>query len=101
MGQTRRYTRSDQWLQQIFDSRAAREGMVVRRQVSDIEREVGWHRFTAEIERRGFRAVENCGHVVIFCNDAPIRPVVPNGQNPSTKDFGQVPSWKELGAFMP
>lgn len=73
MSYQRAFTQSEMWLQQIFDSRAAREGLVVRRKVADIERMTGWHRFLSEIDRRGYQAVENCGHVVIFCNDAPIR----------------------------
>ena len=39
----------------------------------DIERYVSLDRFLQELERRGFRAVENRGRVVAFCNRAPIR----------------------------
>lgn len=61
------------WLRQIFDSKAARSGQVVRRKTHDVESKIGWHHFICELERRGFHAVENCGQVVIFCNNAPVR----------------------------
>ena len=64
---------AEQWLQAIFDAKAARFGRVVRRSASDIERVVGWRRFLHELERRGFHAVQNADQVVIFCNDEPVR----------------------------
>ncbi len=63
----------DLWLRQIFTSRAAIDGGIVRRQVRDVERIVGRARFEAEVRRRGFRAVENAGQYVIFCNRGPVR----------------------------
>ena len=63
----------DRWLTHIFTARAAAEGGVVRRSLSDIDRIVGRARFLAEIERRGFQAIENAGQVIIFCNREPIR----------------------------
>lgn len=63
----------DLWLRQIFTARAAAEGGIVRRGVRDVERIVGRARFEAELRRRGFRAVENAGQYVIFCNRGPIR----------------------------
>ena len=63
----------ERWLEQLFSSRAARSGGVVRRSVRDVERLIGRARFRAELERRGFRAVENAGQFVIFCNRAPVR----------------------------
>ena len=64
------------WMQKVFDAKAAREGGVVRRSFRDIDRTVGWPRFQQELERRGFHAVENCGQIVIFCNNAPVRVLV-------------------------
>jgi len=61
------------WMQQIFDSKAARQGGVVRRNLRDIDREVGREWLLAEVHRRGFHAVENAGQIVIFCNNAPVR----------------------------
>jgi hypothetical protein len=63
------------WLRQVFSARAARDGGIVRRQVRDVERIVGRAAFEAELRRRGFRAVENAGQYVTFCNRAPIRMV--------------------------
>lgn len=63
----------DLWLRQIFTARAAAEGGIVRRGGRDVERIVGRARFEAELRRRGFRAVENAGQYVIFCNRGPIR----------------------------
>jgi hypothetical protein len=63
----------DLWLRQIFSSRAARDGGVVRRQVRDVERILGRGAFEAYLKRRGFRAVENAGQYVIFCNRDPLR----------------------------
>ncbi len=60
------------WLQQVFEAKAAQQGGVVRRKLSDVDRTVGREAFIAEIRRRGFHAVENSGQVVVFCNNAPI-----------------------------
>ena len=63
---------SDLWLRQVFSAQAARDGGVVRRKVRDVERILGRAAFERELRRRGFRAVENSGQFVIFCNRAPI-----------------------------
>ena len=73
---------ADRWVVQVFSARAAAEGGVVRRKARDVERVVGRDRFEAEIARRGYRAVENAGQYVIFCNRDPIR-VVGRAANPS------------------
>lgn len=67
---------TDEWLIDLFSSRAAATGGVVRRKKRDIERYVGLDEFKQELSRRGFRAVENAGQLVIFCNQEPIRRVV-------------------------
>lgn len=61
---------------QVFSSKTARQGGVVRRRRADVERIVGRTAFLAEIRRRGFHAVENGGDIVVFCNAQPIRRVV-------------------------
>lgn len=63
----------DFWLNDLFASKAVQQGGVIRRKARDIERGVGMRRFLAELERRGFHAVENAGQVVIFCNRGPVR----------------------------
>ena len=67
---------TDEWIIDLFSSRAAATGGVVRRKKRDIERYVGLEEFKKELTRRGFRAVENAGQLVIFCNQEPIRRVV-------------------------
>lgn len=63
----------ERWIAQLFSARTAAEGGIVRRQVKDVERLVGRQRFLHEVNRRGFRVVENAGHFVIFCNREPVR----------------------------
>ncbi|KPQ20658.1 MAG: hypothetical protein HLUCCA24_01925 [Rhodobacteraceae bacterium HLUCCA24] len=63
----------DRWLAQLFSSGEAARGGVVKRQIADVERIAGRHAFLAEVERRGFQAVENGRHYVVFCNAWPIR----------------------------
>lgn len=63
----------DLWLRQLFSAQSARDGGIVRRKVRDVERIVGRPLFERELRRRGFRAVENAGQFVIFCNREPVR----------------------------
>lgn len=63
----------DRWLVQLFSARSVAEGGIVRRQVRDVERLVGRERFLREVRRRGYRAVENAGQFVVFCNRDPVR----------------------------
>lgn len=62
----------DRWIVQLFSARSVAEGGIVRRKVSDVERLLGRERFLYEVRRRGYRAVENSGHFVIFCNAQPV-----------------------------
>lgn len=64
------------WISHLFNSQAARDGGVIRRQVRDVERYVGRDVFLAEIRRRGFTVLENAGQFIIICNQEPIRRVV-------------------------
>lgn len=66
----------DRWIVQLFSARAAAQGGILRRSVDDVERLIGRQRFFHEIRRRGFRAVENAGQFVIFCNLEDISVVV-------------------------
>jgi len=63
----------DAWFRHLFDAKAALDGGVVRRKTRDIERMVGRDVFIAEIQRRGFTAVENGEQIVIFCNAQKVR----------------------------
>lgn len=64
---------AEAWFRHLFHSQAARDGGVVRRKVRDMERFVGRDAFRAEVERRGFTAIENAGQVIVFCNAEPLR----------------------------
>jgi hypothetical protein len=64
------------WFAHLFNSQAARDGAVIRRQVRDVERYVGREAFAAEMQRRGFTVLENAGQFIIICNREPIRRVV-------------------------
>ena len=66
----------DLWLRQMFSVRAACEGGVIRRKIRDVDRIVGCAAFEAELRRRGYRAVENAGQYVVFCNAEPVRVVI-------------------------
>lgn len=72
------------WMRDLFGSRTAIDGGVVRRKISDMERYVGRERFAAELRRRGFRALQNAGQVVVFCNRDPIRPFPDAGNGVET-----------------
>jgi hypothetical protein len=62
-----------QFLAELFSSRAAATGAVIRRNARDVDRFVGREAFLAEMRRRGFSVVENAGQLVVFCNREPIR----------------------------
>lgn len=61
----------ERWQRQLFIAQAAAAGRIVRRKARDLERIIGRERFAAELRRRGFRAVEDAGQFVIFCNREP------------------------------
>lgn len=63
----------EQFLTELFSSRAAATGAVIRRNARDIDRYYGRAAFLDEMKRRGFSVVENAGQMVIFCNREPIR----------------------------
>jgi hypothetical protein len=59
---------SQEWMRQMFATKTALDGGVIRRKVSDVERLVGRTEFLEAMKTRGFRVVENAGHFVVFCN---------------------------------
>lgn len=72
----------DIWLTTLFSSQAARDGKIIRRSLRDIRRYCGLNAFLAEVNRRGYRAFENSGQVIVFCNHAPIRQVSGSASQP-------------------
>ena len=75
MGALPQHLTADAWLHQFLTSPEARKGGVIKRQVRDVERLVGRDVFLREVQARGFQAVENGRHFVVFCNGHPIRTV--------------------------
>lgn len=65
----------EMWLAQIFASKEAQRGGVVKRQIRDVERLVGRDAFLAAVRHHGFQALRNGRHYIVFCNDLPIRRV--------------------------
>jgi len=63
----------ERWLRQAFSSAQALDGGIVRRKVRDVDRIVGRAAFEAYLRSRGFRAVENAGQYIVFCNRDPVR----------------------------
>ena len=63
----------ERWLRQAFSSGQALDGGIVRRKVRDVDRIVGRAAFEDYLRRRGFRAVENAGQYIVFCNREPVR----------------------------
>jgi hypothetical protein len=66
----------DYWMADLFRSKAACRGGVIRRSARDIEKFIGRACFEDELRRRGYQAVENAGQIVIFCNREAIRRLV-------------------------
>ena len=67
---------ADIWMRDIFRAKQVSVGGVIRRKIRDIEKYAGREVFENELRRRGFHAVENAGHLIIFCNQEPIRLVL-------------------------
>lgn len=62
----------DSWIAQIFSTKAARKGAVVRRSLAWVDREVGRDRFTHEVRRRGYHLIQTADQYVVICHDGPI-----------------------------
>lgn len=61
-----------EWLATVFHCRATETGGIIRRQIVDVEREVGCLAFEAEVQERGFRLIRTRHHYVIVCDPGPI-----------------------------
>jgi len=64
--------RGRDWLASVFHCRAAQTGGIIRRQIVDVEREIGRRTFEAEVRRRGFRLVRTRHHYVVVCDPGPV-----------------------------
>lgn len=72
------------FLADVFGSKLVLNGQVVRRSLRDVDRYFGRDAFIEEVYRRGFRAIENAGQIVIFCNAEPVRILRPKSKLPHT-----------------
>lgn len=63
---------SDTWIEQTFDCPGVHNGGLFRISVKAVQRGVGMERFKQELDRRKFRALENNGNIVVFCNTLPV-----------------------------
>lgn len=59
---------SQMWLDQLFSSRAAQTGGVVRRKARDVDRMVGQALLEQEVRSRSFHMVRIGDQYVILCN---------------------------------
>lgn len=59
---------SQMWLDQLFSSRAALTGGVVRRKARDVDRMIGRAPLEHEVRQRGFHMVRIADQYVILCN---------------------------------
>lgn len=63
-----RQARGRDWLEQVFKSRTVETGGVIRRQIVDVDREIGEAVLIAEVRRRNFRLLRTRAHFVIVCD---------------------------------
>ncbi|AHM05048.1 hypothetical protein roselon_02749 [Roseibacterium elongatum DSM 19469] len=75
------------FLADVFGTRLVRDGKVLRRSARDIERYFGKEVFVEEVYRRGFRAIENAGQIIVFCNRDPVRILRPKSASYSRHDI--------------
>lgn len=61
------------WRDQLFNTRAAKHGGILRRNKHSIQREIGVSLLVVEVRARGFRLYEVGDDYVIVCNRRPIR----------------------------
>jgi len=62
----------DSWIDQIFSTKAARRGAVVRRSVAWVDREVGRDRFIMEVRSRDYHLVRTADQFIVICHAGPI-----------------------------
>jgi hypothetical protein len=72
MQDTKHKHRPDFWLCQMFSSKAAQKGAVIRRSIHWVEREVGQDRFFEEVERRGYHLIRTADQFVVICHGGPV-----------------------------
>lgn len=68
-----RYGPPETWVRQLFSSKQALCGGVIRRAAKDVDREMGRAALEREVRRRGWHMIETGGQVVIICSDDRLR----------------------------
>lgn len=63
---------NDKWIGQMFATKAAQKGAVVRRSMAWVDREVGRDRFLEEIRRRNFHVIQTADQFVVICHNGPV-----------------------------
>lgn len=63
----------DMWFAQIFASKAAARGGVVRRAIGDVERVMGRAEFEQRVRQRGFQLLQNGDQYIVLCNQQPVK----------------------------
>lgn len=63
----------ERWIALIFASKSVRQGGIVRRNRTWVEREVGLDRFELEVRRRGFHLIEAGNQLIVLCHNGPVR----------------------------
>ena len=66
----------DQWLYQVFSPLAVAEGSILRRDIAEVEANLGRQRFLEEVRLRGYSATEENGQFVLILNRTPIRVMI-------------------------
>lgn len=61
------------WQRQIFSSKLAKNGGVVRRAKRDVHREIGHDQLKAFVNRQGFHLLECGEHYIIICHDGDLK----------------------------
>jgi hypothetical protein len=72
MNSMTRITAPEFWLDQMFATKAAQKGAVVRRSMAWVDREVGRETFLRDVQRRGFHLIRTADQFVVVCHDGPI-----------------------------
>ncbi len=77
------------WIEQTFDKPGVRNGAIFRTSVKAVEAGIGMAGFIAEVQKRRFRALENRGHIVVFCNMDPVAILTDKARPPRPGVSGQ------------
>ncbi|MEM6729020.1 MAG: N-(5'-phosphoribosyl)anthranilate isomerase [Pseudomonadota bacterium] len=66
----------EETLDQLFSSKAARRGEVIRRAIPWVKREIGADLLRAEVARRGFQLYRTDTQIIVVCSSKPLRHLI-------------------------